>query len=379
MVNPNGACDDPMTGHALCTLSYFEFYAHRSGVYIHKYPVASVVDQCALTSTTVPPVVAPRLFGDVTAADVTSLIASLTTNTPMCAAAPFAPGDFTFGFDDCVGWLLGAPRPLTSEAIAERLNALEVTGCTLVTGAASGAQEWRLTIAGAAGGFCAYCRLTPTPQRALDVVPLIVRAGTVWTTVSRRRCTFARIDGADVALVGCASIGRDTIVGAGEHVEATDMLCEQATDAPVMQVGRALKASKRALSEEVGLPGAAIDGARLWLIGHDRVPAHAAIARDVRYWPRYNAEGVLYGYRRETSTIIYAAVMRVEDPVRLAPTDTGEIYKATLVPWTEVVESFRDTGTRRPAFGLAHEDMIRRVGEHVPRLVAEYHAAHSAN
>ena len=108
-----------------------------------------------------------------------------------------------------------------------------------------------------------------------------------------------------------------------------------------------------------------------------RVPAHAAIARDLRYWPRYDAERVLYGYRRETSTIIYAAVMRVEGAVRLAP--TGEIYKATLVPWTEVVESFRDTGTRRPAFGLAHEDIIRRVGEHVPRLVAEYHAAHSAN
>jgi hypothetical protein len=370
MVDPNGACDDPPAGHALCNLSYFEFYAPRAGVYIHKYPVASVVDQCALTSTTVPPLDATRLFGDVSAADVKSLIASLASNTPMCAAAPYAPGDFTFGFDDTVGWLLGAPRPPTSEAIAERLNALEVTACELVTGAASGAQEWRLAVTGSGGGFYAYCRRTPTPQRALDVVPLIVRAGTVWTTVSRRRRAFARIDGADVALVGCASVGRDTIVGAGEHVEATDMLCEQTdVDAPVLKVGRALKASKRALSEEVGLPGAVIDGARLWLIGHHRVPVHAAIARDVRYWPRYDAGRVLYGYRRETSTVIYAAVMRVEADVRLSPTDTGEIYTATLVPWTEVVESFRETGTRRPAFGLAHEDMVRRVEEHVDLLV----------
>jgi hypothetical protein len=306
MVNPNGACDDPMTGHALCNLSYFEFYAHRSGVYIHKYPVASVVDQCALTSTTVPPVVAPRLFGDVTAADVTSLIASLTTNTPMCAAAPYAPGRLHVRVRR-LRWL--APR----------------RAATTHVGGDRGA-----------------------PQRA--------RGDGVRARHGRR------VGSAGVAAHDCGRCRR--VLRAGE----------QATDAPVLQVGRALKASKRALSEEVRLPGAAIDGARLWLIGHDRVPAHAAIARDVRYWPRYNAEGVLYGYRRETSTIIYAAVMRVEGAVRLAPTDTGEIYKATLVPWTEVVESFRDTGTRRPAFGLAHEDMIRRVGEHVPRLVAEHHA-----
>jgi hypothetical protein len=427
--------DAPPDGHLLCNLSYFEFYRPpcgafgQRGVYIHKYPVASKVDACPLTSLLAPPVDAsrkPRLFRGITATDVRNLIASLENSTPLTAGegASYGAGDFVFGFDDVLGWLLRVNRTQdgtaaaaasipdelrTSAAIAAYINGLEVVGCALVTGAASGAREWQLTIelpevaASEIITYTAprgqmrqhlYCRSTPMPQRTLDVVPLILMLpeGTLWTTVSRRRGPVEQIDSRDVAMVGCTSRGRDLIVGAGEHVETTDMIPELVDmqlagaqrHAPVFQQGRALRASRRALREEVGLTSAAISRARLWLIGQHRIPASAAIARDLRYWPRaaLDAAGepapVLYGYRRETSTIVHAAVLHLDeaDDASLRPTDTGEIDKATLVPWHLVVQSFREAGLgeglMRPAFGWAHEEMVRCVDEHAPQLVAAY-------
>ncbi len=445
---------EPPEGHRLCNLSYFEFYRPpcaafaQRGVYIHKYPVASRLDECPLTSLVVPPVEASRAarqFHGITAADVRSLIASLEHNTPLSEGeadgrASYAAGDFVFGLDDVLGWLLRVnkravtkpdgteaaesfiPDELrTSVAIAAYINGLEVVGCTLVTGAASGAREWQLTVElpEVAGGEAitytapraqmrqrVYCRHTSTPQRTLDVVPLILMLpeDTLWTTVSRRRSVVERIDSRDVAMVGCASSGRDLIVGAGEHVETTDMIPElldmqlAGTDVgsvggilraqqhpPVFKQGRELRASRRALREEVGLTSAAISRARLWLIGQHRLPASAAIARDLRYWPRAaldaagEAAPVLYGYRRETSTIIYAAVLHLDegDDASLRPTDTGEIDKATLVPWHRVVESFREArgAGMCPAFGWAHQEMVRCVDAHAPQLVAEYREA----
>jgi hypothetical protein len=82
---------------------------------------------------------------------------------------------------------------------------------------------------------------------------------------------------------------------------------------------------------------------------------------------------VVYGYRRETSTIIYAAVLHGDD-VDLMPTDTDEIDKPTLVPWSDVVASFHDGSTRmRPAFGWAHTEMVRCIDKHVERMVSAYH------
>ena len=407
------AHDDPPDGHRLCNLSYFEFYRPSvlGGLYIHKYPAASAVDQCALTSTDTAPVdvdARPMLFRDITETDVRNLVASLQTNKPLVAgaAAPDARamydvGDFVFGYEDVLGWLMrpgtDGPAGLTSCGIAEYLNALEVVRCALVTGAESRAQEWQLTIESATRSrHVVYCRRTPAPQRTLDVVPLILRSdGSVWTTVSRRKRTTTMVDGVEIATVGCTSSGRDTIVGAGEHVETTDLVPElrdmqlaghdQSSVAGILRAAeptpvltrRALKASKRALSEEVGLAPALLERAQLWLLGQHRVSASAAIARDLRYWPRVALDSpVLYGYRRETSTIIYAAVLHIDasDDVDLRPTDTGEICKATLLPWSDVVATFHDAGARRPAFGWAHTEMVRCVDRHVESMVAAYTA-----
>jgi len=344
------------TGHKLRTLSYFEFYRPCiQPLYIHKYPVSSAADQCPLTSLTSAPLdvsTHPRLFHDITGTDVKNLTSSLRSNTPVFFAealeasgaagaaedqqrAMYKPGDFVFGYEDVLGWIVrGITYPSCSTAIAEYMNTLEVVGCTLVTGVA---QEWQITIeSGTRARYTAYCRMTPSPQRTLDVVPLILRneGPAVWTTVSRRRRATVVIDGEEVATVGRLVAGRDTIVGAGEHVETTDLVPELAAIRdmqlaagaavaiiPVLTARNAaeLKATKRALTEEVGLAPELLERARVWLIGQHRVPASAAIARDLRYWPRVGSEQVVYGYRRETSTIIYAALRRPR-PTRLVTT-----------------------------------------------------------
>jgi hypothetical protein len=62
------------------------------------------------------------------------------------------------------------------------------------------------------------------------------------------------------------------------------------------------------------------------------------------------------------------------DDARLRPSDTAEIRGAALAPWREVVAAFREGGGLRPAFGWAHEEMVRCVDAHAPQLVAEYAA-----
>jgi hypothetical protein len=148
------------TGHKLRTLSYFEFYRPCiKPLYIHKYPVSSAADQCPLTSLTSAPLdvsTRPRLFHDITGTDVKNLISSLRSNTPVFFAealeasgaagaaedqqrAMYKPGDFVFGYEDVLGWIVrgaqgdqarahrgGRPRTRASRArrgVAHRLPA----------------------------------------------------------------------------------------------------------------------------------------------------------------------------------------------------------------------------------------------------------------
>lgn len=92
------------------------------------------------------------------------------------------------------------------------------------------------------------------------------------TTVSRRRRATVVIDGEEVATVGCTSAGRDTIVGAGEHVETTELVHMQLGTAIIPVLTARLKATKRALTEEVGLAPELLERARVWLIGSPRQP-----------------------------------------------------------------------------------------------------------
>lgn len=469
-------------GHALRFLSYYEFFARKHGLYVHQFPVAMAADVCEKTPKAVAPLErGATLFDGITEIDVENLLRSLYDNEPHFyepevdpkkdftlkepPRGPYGRGEFVFGLTDVL-WMVNVGRgekggPFipaqlrTAEAIAAYLNALVVETCTLTENAKRGESEWKVTVRmpesvklrtgtgsdtrdvtvvyGAAKTFDAYCRKSSCPQRAIDVVPLVLctdgarNVDRMYTTVSTRSSGgTTTIDGRAYEHVGCAREGRNAIVGAGEHLEPTDevrQMWEGAANRQLIEpkqtnrrrfaelldpryqtpvaVNKETGAStqnaiQRALREEVGLDVAVGGRARMWVVGMHETRAMDVVARDPRYWPRrvFDAEGnlapVLYGYARNCATAVTVAIMHLdaEDSkalrnVRLDPADKGEIKDVELCEWKELVPSFRDEldprdpelkrrKQRKPAFGWAHQRMVEIVNESVQGIATEY-------
>jgi hypothetical protein len=487
--------DNPRDGHRLCNLSYFEFYRPASvggnpnlGLFIQQYPPALPSDACKVISREKCPLrPGDKLFKGITALDVRNLLRSLTDSVVVVDRLGDNDADYDlartytknyidprsstarleFGFTDIL-WMLnggksylkdgsggklldqsGRPRyasfvpdGLSSSAtIAEYLNNLEVKGTNLVEG------SWNLTVSlpkiegvyygddGDATTLLAYCRASSSPQRTLDVVPLLLmKKGDsaeiceIMTTRSERATKTVTVDNKQYAAVGLAFQGtrggipgarpaRTRIIGAGEHVEPSDgMKFDASSGMPLVRDGtrRSLaellkeraraprpelveggmkskdrSAIRRALDEEVGLSSSVLDRARMWMVGRHETTDTDAVARDPRYWPRRlevpgesgEAAEVEYGYRRNCATIVFVAVVDI-DPTTdmdLKPRDDVEINAARPIEWREAVRTFRDDAgdaTARPAFGWAHQRMVEIVNGVMPEVVETYVAEH---
>lgn len=433
----------PRPTHRLRGLSYYEFRTTR-GSYVQKYGVAMAADQCAAIATDPPLEPGEALFDGITELDVRNLLHSLHESVPLFDGVPplYPRGDFVFGVDDVL-WMLKVgvkeevrdgkvtrtefvPEALKSaSAIAAYLNALRVATCELV----HGASEWHVRVAlpatldtldtldivdtstsldgirvdyGAGTALLARCRTTSLPQRTLDVVPLLLmtdeskRCVALNTTVSTRRSTRTVIDDAAYESVGCARPGRNMIVGAGEHLEPSDAFVHMADSMPLegafgatgtpIRVDRLLNekgAIVRALREEVGLTRQVLERAQMWLVGRHQTLPTDPVSRDLRYWPRevhFDGERVLYGYRRTTATVVFAAVMHVgpgTDERTMRPDDESEIAGVQLRAWDEIVHEFRDAANMKPAFGWAHELMVNITNRNVQMMVRRYAEEHS--
>jgi 8-oxo-dGTP pyrophosphatase MutT (NUDIX family) len=420
----------PVPGHRLRSLSYYEFRTTR-GVYVQKYGIAMAADQCAAIETDPPLERGEALFDGITELDVRNLLHSLHENVPLFDGVPplYPRGEFVFGVDDVL-WMLKVgvkeertdgnvtraeliPEALKSaSAIAAYLNALRVETCELVQSKLHGASEWHVRVAlpaldgipveyGSGTALLARCRTTSLPQRTLDVVPLLLMTDerktcvALNTTVSTRRCTRTVIDDAAYENVGCARPGRNMIVGAGEHLEPSDAFVQMADSMPLEgafgATGTPIRIDKllnekgaivRALREEVGLTRQVLERAQMWLVGRHQTLPTDSVSRDLRYWPRevhIDGERVLYGYRRSTTTVVFVAVMHVgpgTDERTMSPDDQTEIASVQLRPWDEVVRAFRDAAEMKPAFGWAHELMVKITNRSVPMMVHRYAEEH---
>jgi hypothetical protein len=363
---------------------------------------------------------------------------------------------------------LFVPSALSSSAkIAEYLNNLTVnsadytsTGWMIVvnlpaiTGVDNSAVDY-----GDATTFGAYCRGSSLPQRTFDVVPLLLMKNgrgeidTIKTTMSVRGNSTITVDQTEYPIVGLAFKGagavtgsarsgptrparlaRNCIIGAGEHVEPSDLMTfEESSTMPLVcdgtrrtlarllekragaacpvPVSGGIKKSersaiRRALVEEVGLSKAVLDRAQMWMVGRHETNDTDAVARDPRYWPRRGLAAaklgaepvhtVEYGYRRNCATIVFVAVMDVNpasDEDKTDPTDKSEIHSAVMLEWGDAVKRFNDEHGRtwdvedtlsraedtrplRPAFGWAHQRMVEIVDEHMASLVLMYAGSH---
>jgi hypothetical protein len=409
--------------HELCVMSYFEFYNSTDKAYIHMWPAheedkPSVAWKCpfhGLTNTQHQ----KRLFDfEFTETNVRNLVESLRNTTqwvnttgkvslPHTAHSVIGPGYFKFGLYDVLGWLL----PPTNDVlfphvidICTYLNSLVVKECKSENG------QWRLTVESTEQfpvdhlnkGPGIFCRETPKPQRAMDVIPVILRTDNngaiarIETTIGSRTRTgtgvrFDRESTSEIIGKGTHKLGcsEGFQLGAGEHLEKGEyketrdnqIWDEKKTPVPKLLANRKLGDKGpifRALKEEVGLPEQVVGEGKVFLLGTHTTGVDATVGRDARYWPRIHGE-VVYGYPRETSTALSAIVLRyhVNDELNCKTQDTHEVQKAIRIEWNDALTVFkgdiRDAEkSRKPAFGYAHEMMLKWVDMCLVDMIREY-------
>lgn len=416
---------DPIVpNHELCVMSYFEFYNREKNAYVHMWP-AHEEDKprddwvCPFHGQS-DQVEQKRLFNfDFTAANVRNLVESLSNTTqwvdvsgrvsvPIEANSVADAGYFKFGLYDVLGWLL----PPTSDVlfphvndICEYLNSLFVRECKKENG------QWRLYVQSTLN-FAVdhlnkdpgiFCRDTPKPQRAMDVIPIILRTNNegaiarIETTIGSRTPTvagvrFANERTADIIAKGTHKLGcsHGFQVGAGEHLEKGEYKAtrdHRISDGGQKPVPKLLANRKlgdkgpifRALKEEVGLPEHVVSDGKVFLLGTHTTEVDASVGRDARYWPRIHG-GMVYGYPRETSTALSAIVLQyhADDELTCKQQDTHEVQKSTPIEWNEALAAFKgagttgNTGMKKPAFGYAHEMMLKWVSMCLVDMIRAY-------
>jgi hypothetical protein len=247
-----------------------------------------------------------------------------------------------------------------------------------------------------------FCRPTPKPQRAMDVIPIILRTDNngkiarIDTIIVSRTRTGAGVRFANESTSVIIAKGTHKLgcsdgfqVGAGEHLEkgeykeTRDNQIWDETKKPVLKflANRKLGdkgAIFRALKEEVGLPEQVVGEGKVFLLGTHTTGLYARVGRDARYWPRIHG-GVVYGYPRETSTALSAIVLwyNVNDELNCNPQDTHEVQKAIRIEWNEALAFFKgaikeEKKSRKPAFGYAHEMMLKWVDMCLVDMIREY-------
>lgn len=399
--------------HELCVMSYFEFYNRDKNAYIHMWPAHDEDKprddwKCpfhGLANTQHP----TKLFDfQFTETNVLNLVKSLSNTTqwvnhsgspsvPPDAASVIEQGYFKFGLNDVLGWLLPPQYTGFVREVSEMcayLNSLVVEKCEKDKG------QWRLYMKSTAhfsvshlnDGHGVFCRPTPKPQRAMDVIPIILRTDTQ-RNIQRVQTTLGTRNHADLSLRftggSIYSLHKDGCsdghhVGAGEHLEKGEytkdptqklsVLTQEPT--PKLLANRKLGEKGpifRALKEEVGLPEQVVSEGKVFLLGTHTTDVNTRVGRDARYWPRIHL-GVVYGYPRETSTALSTILMQhgASDSLTCKPGDEHEVKNTELVDWDAAVDVFKATATKKPAFGYAHEMMVQWVDLCLERMIAEY-------
>jgi hypothetical protein len=420
--------DPPADEHRLCVMSYFEFQNRDvnesgNGAYIHKW-AAHETDvnptwQCPFHEALMRGVKNLRLLDfDVTNKHIENLVYSL-RNTTQWVNNSNSEHDFSerqesvtnreyyeFGFNDVLGWLLPPQMrgfPPHVDDVRDYLNSLVVEGCTQVKG------QWLLTIGSTKKLDVAhlniknpphpdfpgiFCRGTPKPQRAMDVIPIILRVNQggaiteVQTIVGTRNASQVGMRmhtglTMNINKDGCSN-GHQ--VGAGEHLEAGEYKAAASGSAqlsklqdvpiPTLRTYGGLKGPVvRALKEEVGLPQDAIEAGKVFLIGNHTTNGSSKVGRDARYWPRVTQDGLVYGYPRETSTILSAIVIRYPASIKLkcAQDDTSEVKSTRAMEWNDALfKPGPGPDNLKPAFGYAHEMMVKWVDSCLEDMINEY-------
>ena len=409
--------------HELCVMSFFEFYNSDKNAYIHMWPAHDEDKpredwKCPFHGIPIPEDPKNLFDFEFTEMNVLNLVKSLSDTTqwvnhsgspsvPPDAASVSEPGYFKFGLYDVLGWLL----PPTNDVffphvidICTYLNSLFVKECKSENG------QWRLTV-GSKKKFAVdhlnkgpgiFCRPTPKPQRAMDVIPIILRTDNngniarIDTTIGSRTLTGAGVRFANESTSVIIAKGTHKLgcsdgfqVGAGEHLEkgeykeTRDNQIWDETKKPVFKFLANRKLGDkgpifRALKEEVGLPEQVVGEGKVFLLGTHTTGLYARVGRDARYWPRIHG-GVVYGYPRETSTALSAIVLwyHMNDELNCKPQDTHEVQKAIRIEWNEALAFFkgairREEKSRKPAFGYAHEMMLKWVNMCLVDMIREY-------
>lgn len=401
------------TDHRLCVMSYFEFYNRENNAYVHMWP-AHEEDKphgdwrCPFHVQSEQ--AQKKLFDfEFTETNVRNLVESLSNTTqwvnergtqslPLHAASVTDATYFKFGLNDVLGWLL-PPQDIAFRRdvsdICAYLNSLVVDKCDQDKG------QWRLHVKSTANfsvshlndGPGIFCRPTPKPQRAMDVIPIILRTGRqrniirVETTIGTRNPTEIDVQFTQGSVYnlnlhkdGCSE-GHQ--VGAGEHLEKgeykkdPELKLVDATQEPSPKLLAKRKLGVkgpifRALKEEVGLPEEVVGDGKVFLLGTHTTDVNASVGRDARYWPRIH-RGVVYGYPRETSTALSTILMHhgTDDPLTCKPGDEQEVKKSELVEWGIAFDAFQ-AKQNKPAFGYAHEMMVQWVDLCLDSMIAEY-------
>ena len=415
---------DPIAlNHELCVMSYFEFYNSKKKAYVHMWPAHEEDkprDDWACPFHGQSDQEKKKLFDfEFTDANVRNLVESLSNTTQWVnhigrvsvrttANSVTDAGYFKFGLYDVLGWLL----PPTSDVlfphvndICEYLNSLFVRECKKENG------QWRLYVQSTLNfavdhlnkGPGIFCRDTPKPQRAMDVIPIILRTNNegaiarIETTIGSRTPTVAGVRFANESTSDI--IGKQTHklgcshgfqVGAGEHLEKGEYKAtrdHQIWNGDQKPVPKLLANRKlgdkgpifRALKEEVGLPEQVVSDGKVFFLGTHTTGVDASVGRDARYWPRIHG-GMVYGYPREASTALSAIVLQYheDDELNCKPQDTHEVQKSTPIEWNEALAVFKGTGvasnqdTKKPAFGYAHEMMLKWVSMCLVDMIRAY-------
>jgi hypothetical protein len=409
--------------HSLCVMSYFEFYNRDKNAYIHKWEAHETdVDtkwQCPFHGALERGESVRLIDFNVTNTHIENLVGSLSNtkqwvNKAITSGDPLetqesvtSPSYYEFGFNDVLGWLLPPQMkgfPPFVDDVCGYLNSLVVEGCTKVKG------QWLLTIGSTSKLDVAhlniksphdtnfpgiFCRGTPKPQRAMDVIPIILRVNQegliteVQTIVGTRNASQVgmRMQSSLTMNINKDGCSNGHQVGAGEHLEAGEykaaasgsVQLSKLDDEPTprLRTDSGLKGPVvRALNEEVGLPQDVIQGGKVFLIGNHTTYDRSKVSRDARYWPRVTTlGGVVYGYPRETSTILSAIVMRYPELLKLKceQGDTSEVKTTRAMEWNDALDKFKPgPGNLKPAFGYAHEMMVKWVDSCLDVMIKEY-------
>ena len=422
--------------HRLCVMSFFEFYNLEKNAYIHMWEAHEEdkpLDKwpCPFHDQQLKP--KPPLFDFAfTTTNVRNLVSSLSGTTQWINYAPSGAQSvqpsvhaaasvtnkeyFKFGLNDVLGWLL----PPTHDClfphvidICEYLNSLVVANCKK-----NDKGQWRLTVE-STQNFAVdhlnkdpgiFCRPTPKPQRAMDVIPIILRTDNtrkitrIETTVGSRTRTVAGVRfgtettsyivALEIDKAGCSDGYQ---VGAGEHLEkgeykssTKDNKLSELSDGNQKPAPKLLASRKlgdkgpifRALNEEVGLPEQVVRDGKVFLLGTHTTGVGAAVGRDARYWPRIHGNlhnSVVYGYPRETSTALSAIVLQyhVDDELKCKQQDTKEVKTSMPIEWKKLLAEFKGAGStatkyKKPAFGYAHEMMVKWVDMCMVDMIRDY-------